>query len=216
MNIDELLREQGEQWQAPDAGEPDLGAALGRRGRRVRAVGIGTGVIAVVAALVIGGGGWAGGGDDVPAAPAPVATPTAGPTGTGSAPVTTGAPTPTAGTTTDVPLDRIAKVAVKVVDKLSLATPPATAEVVGTTLGEVFRNVPVRGHRKVWLVQAAGSFTCGEPPHCARASSPASGPVLRVILFQADLSVFDWGTFDDTTDLADLGPVFGVDLDAAR
>lgn len=207
MNIDELLREQGERWQAPDLGEPDLGAALGRRRRA--AVGLAT--VAAVCALAIGGAVWATRpATEVPAVPAPLSSPSVTPTVAAS-------PSPTTAPTTDVPIDRIAKAAVKIIDEYSLGAPLAEAEVVGTTVGQVVEGVAAGGNRPVWVVQATGTFRCGEFSYCSRArGGTGAGPILRVILRQSDLSVLHTATFGIATDLTDLGPVFSVDLAAAR
>ena len=206
MNIDELLREQGERWQAPHPGEPDLGVALGRRRRRTTA---GLSAVAAVCALAIGGAVWATRpATEVPAVPAPLSSPSVTPTA-----VWPHVPPPIV----DVPTKRIAKVAVKVIDENSLGAPLTEAEVVGTTLGEVVEGVAVGGNRPVWVVQATGTFRCGEFSYCSRSrGGTGTGPILQVIIRQSDLSILHTATFGIATKLTDLGPVFSVDLDAAR
>lgn len=208
MNIDELLREQGERWQAPDLGAPDLDAALGQRRRRTT---VWLSTVAAVCALAIGGAVWATRpATEVPAVPAPLSSPSVTPPAAAS-------PSPTPTPTTDVPVDRIARVAVKVIDENSLGAPLTEAEVVGTTLGEVVEGVAVGGDRPVWVVQATGTFRCGEFSYCSRSrGGTGTGPILQVIIRQSDLSILHTATFGIATKLTDLGPVFGIDLDAAR
>ncbi|MCB0913773.1 MAG: hypothetical protein KDB60_19380, partial [Propionibacteriaceae bacterium] len=196
-------REQGEQWQAPDAGGPDLGGALGRRRRRAT-VRLSAGAVAL--ALAVGGTVWATRpGTDVPAVPAPVSTPSATP-GTRSATSSTGG------------LDRVARTLIGEY-RAPEATAPKSVDVVETTASAVAAAsiLPetdwVAPGTKVWLLQVTGtqgSFRCEE------CSSPkgrqATRPVLRALVLADDLSVVETGVYADPATLDALGPTTTITL----
>ena len=51
MNVEELLRERGDQWQTPDVDDPDLDAAISRSARRNRIARV---AVAAASVLAVG------------------------------------------------------------------------------------------------------------------------------------------------------------------
>ena len=162
MTIDELLRERGEQWQAPDVAEPDLDAALGRAARR-RNTGIAA--AAAVAVLATGGVVWTNlSGQPITAVPAASATPT-GPT------------------TTLRDVTRLVRTQVRAIQTTSLVEAEQTLTTIGTVQEQLLRETPPEqgAWRQVALVQLIGDFTC---PDCTRlegATADGSGTVFTLV-----------------------------------
>lgn len=209
MNVEELLRESGNQWHTPQVDEPDLSAAIGRNARRNR---IARTAVALVAVLAVGATAWAAlpprrDAPSIPAVPAPAATePTATSSGATSAPV---APT-------DQQLVDVASTL-----RSDFTTPPTAApktmELVRSTVAEVTAAsvlAPPAGTdpaTTVWVVQLRGSFRCDWCSHPK--GKVATQPVLRGLV-RADLEVIAANTFEEAADLATLGRVSTATLTA--
>lgn len=215
MNVDDLLRERGNQWRAPGVGEPDLDAALARSARRSRAVRVG---VAAVAVLAVGGtvaGVLSGAPRTVPAVPA--GTPSAASTGT----VTTAGPatSPTGPVTTDLPGTELGDIAATLFaefrDTSAEKAVPSEFEVTGSTVAKaraiIAPATPTGPSVAVWVIQIDGAFSCGQCT--APEGGVHRGPAFRALVRQDDLEVISTGVFERSADLSRLAPVFGLELE---
>jgi hypothetical protein len=204
MNVDEMLRERGDQWQAPAVGGPDLHAALGRSAGRNRATRV---AVAVLAVLAVGGTAWVAFPvlRDVPAIPAPAITPP-DPTQSTSGPA---AATPTK--------DQLAEVArtLRADFRYSFNNDAKTVDVVGSTVGSVAAasvlSAPqgTEASAAVWVMQLEADFRCDTCRHPK--GKVARQPILRALV-RDDLEVIAVGTFDKPADLGSLGRVSTLSL----
>lgn len=211
MNVDELLREQGEQWRTPTVAEPDLDAALTRGARRRHA---GIAIVTAVVVVAASGLAWAvlpARDASVPAVPGPVATPgTATPSAT---------PVPTRESTV-VPEDNIVVTASALVSDFGTGKPPkvadATAALAGTVRHTRVIAVPddVADDAEVWVLQLRGTYRCDACSHPA--GSVATQPVLRALLSGEGDRILATGTFNKAADLSRTGdPVWQFPLTTA-
>jgi hypothetical protein len=208
MNVDDLLRERGDQWQTPDVDGPDLGAAIGRSARRNRVARV---AVAAVAVLAVGGTAWAvlPVRRDIPAIPAPAVTPTASATAVRRVIAVPDSDTSAA-------LAGVAKVLegdfIKVPANGELKS--STAIVVGSTVAAAAGTLTLPPGadpaQPVWVLQMESRFGCG--PCTAPEDRGTIRPVLRALVTQDDLEVIATGTFTAKTDLGALGTPTALDL----
>lgn len=217
MNVDELLRERGDQWRTPGVGDPDLDAALARSARRGA---IGRLAIAAVAVLAVGGtvaGVLSGAPRAIPAVPAgtPSATPTSA--GTTAGPATPPiAPVPS-GLSSDVLGEIAATLFAEFHDASVEQAAPSEFEVTGSTVGRatdvIAPPMQTSPSTPVWVLQVKGAFACGQCT--APGGRRDTGPVLIALARQDNLEVIATGVFERPADLSALAPVFGMELDLA-
>jgi hypothetical protein len=209
MNVEELLRERGDQWHTPHVDEPDLGAAIGRSARRNR---IARAAVAMAAVLAVGGTVWAvlpsrRDAPSIPAVPAPAATPPV------PAATTTGATTTTA-MPTDQALIDVART-LRSDFRADAEALPKTMEMVRSTVAEVaaasllIAPAGTDPATPVWVMQLRGTFRCDWCSHPK--GRTATQPVLLAMM-RADLDVIAAGTFEQAADLGTLGRVSTVTL----
>jgi hypothetical protein len=204
MNIDELLREHGDRWQPPAVADPDLGAALGRSARRNRVT---RGMVAAAAVFAVVGAAWGivatPDGREVPAVPAPAASPTP--------------------TVAEAPADdaKAALIHVALAVWGDYYQTPGSGDVnlpqvtlVGTTAGAAAGLLPaapgIAPATPVWVLQMPGSYGCGpcsDTPGHGKAKS-----VLRAVVTQANLEVIAAGSLDESADLGEFGPTSTLKL----
>jgi hypothetical protein len=202
MNVDELLREQGEQWRTPKVAEPDLDAAMGRSARRRHA---GIAIVAAVFVVAASGLAWAvlpGRTASVPAVPAPVATP--------STPAPSETPVPTTEPTV-VPEGNIVAAASALVSEYGQGKAPDVVDASTALAGTVRRTgliaVPddVSDDAEVWVLQLRGTFRCDACSHPA--GSIATQHVLRALLDGDEGKTLATGTFNTAAELSRTGGV---------
>jgi len=211
MNIDELLRERGDQWHTPDVDEPDLGAALGRSARRNRTARVAVAAASVVAVAATA---WAvlPSRGDIPAIPAPAVTP--------SVPTASRGATPARGPAAPSN-DQLLEVARTVrSDFRTIAADPAknvtmvqsTMAVAGAAAGLA---VPegTDPTAPAWVMEWKGTFRCDACSHPR--DKVASQPILRALV-NSDLEVVAVATFAEPSQLGALGRVSTLSLTAQQ
>jgi hypothetical protein len=217
MNVDELLRERGDQWQTPDVGGPDLDAALARSARRGA---INRLAVAAVAVLAVGGtvaGVLSGVPQAIPAVPAGTPSATSTSAGTTAGPATPPiAPVPP-GLSSDVLGEVAATLYADFHDTSAEQAAPSEFEVTGSTVDKARAIIAPATQTSpgtpVWVLQLKGAFACGQCT--APGGRQDAGPVLIALARQDNLGVISTGVFERPADLSDLAPVFGMELDLA-
>jgi hypothetical protein len=209
MDVDELLRETGDDWRPPTPPALDVAGAVSRSTGRLRAA------VAVwtAAAVVVGGGtalaAWPRAVPAVPATPTPAGTTTLGQ----ATPPSPGLPTSTSADTIAWLTERARTTATA----QGRGTTPVTAEAVATSAAlaeDVLHsgeNPPAADH-DVWVVQLRGQFECGTCSRPMGADSPA-GTVIQLVLPAS--GAVEGGSFTLTRSAADLtrlGDVIPLDL----
>jgi hypothetical protein len=207
MNVDELLRERGDQWQTPDVDDPDLDAAIGRSARRNRIARV---AVAAASVLAVGATAWAvsPARGDIPAIPAPAVTP--------SVPTPTRGATPTPGPAAPSN-DQLLEVArtVRSDFRTITAVPVTTVTVVQSTMavaGAAAGLVVPEGTDPIapaWVMEWKGTFRCDACRHPR--DKVASQPVLRALV-SSELEVVAVATFAEPADLGALGHVSTLSL----